>query len=114
MDPVHHYPGTSLRGFSEVLRIGAALLEEARNQPPRARRITLILNANDAMVDNATAALLADRWQSNGAVVVTHEFKKDLGLTHDMIDPLQPDARTDLVNPVLVDAIAAGCAPQRN
>jgi hypothetical protein len=39
--------------------------------------------------------------------VTTYEFAKELGLIHDVVDPIQTGSRTDVVYPVLLRLLQA-------
>ena len=104
--PDHGYPRYSTRGLGEILRLGFATQAAARQSAPEAQSILVVTNANDTSVNNALTAEVVGHWRRHGAVNLrTYEFEADLQLGHDLIDPLQPDQRTDIVYPLLVDLI---------
>ncbi len=64
----------------------------------------MVTNANDLAVDNRAAAELEAHWRQSGAANLrTCEFDARQQLNHDLIDPLQVGAKTELVYPVLLD-----------
>jgi hypothetical protein len=65
----------------------------------------VVLNANDNAVNNPATLGVVRTWQKHGADVTTYEFKADLGLGHDIIDPGQPGQPIDIVYPRLIDLI---------
>jgi hypothetical protein len=87
----------------EALRLG---LQTA--QPDRALRVNrlgVILTENDQAVNNARTRRLVEQWRASSpeTEVFLHEFSASENIPHDFIDPLQPDARTDKVNALLVE-----------
>jgi carboxylesterase len=65
-----------------------------------------VTNANDNAVNNGLTTTVVNNWRDHGANLTAYEFATDQGLGHDLIDPAQPDARTDLVYPRLIDLIS--------
>jgi len=101
--PPHVYPRFSTRALGEILRLGLAVSSLARRAPPRAASILVVTVGGDHAVNNEAALAVARAWRKRaGDRVETYEFPRELELGHDMVDPLQPYARTDLVYPVLV------------
>jgi len=105
--PAHAYPGFYSAGFAQVLRLGLLLQKAARQQPPRARQVTLVTNPCDEAVDNRGAAALAAAWRRHGAAVTEHAFPAAWGLPHDLIDPAQPTQQIARVYPRLLAWAAA-------
>jgi alpha-beta hydrolase superfamily lysophospholipase len=110
--PAYAYPRFSTRALAETQRLAQSLMEAARQTPPCAGTVWMISNAADLAVSNTASALLTRRWQQAGATNVrAFQFPRRLKLFHDMVDPLQPNARTDLVHPILERIIADGEIP---
>jgi carboxylesterase len=104
--PPYAYPRFSTRALAETHRLAFALMDAAQHAPPRARAVCVISNAADLAVSNAASALLVRRWRAAGATTVQHyQFSRAWRLLHDLIDPLQPGARPDLVYPILEELI---------
>lgn len=103
-NPPQVYPQNATRALSQILRLGFAVRTEAGESPPAAAAILVVTNANDDAVDNqVTAGVVAD-WCAHGREhLQTYEFKADLGLDHDVLDPAHPKQKIDLVYPVLLD-----------
>jgi alpha-beta hydrolase superfamily lysophospholipase len=102
--PPHTYPRYSSRAVKNVLRLGFATRAHGARRSPAARSIVVVTNANDDKVDNAAALRMAQAWRASGATDVTHyEFPAELKLHHDLIDPDEPDAQTELVYPKLLE-----------
>jgi len=104
--PRRVYPRFSTRAMAEILRLGAAVEDRAARRPPAARELILITVGADPAVSNPAIAKLAEAWRARApGRVETYEFPESLELGHDLIDPEQPYARTNVVYPVLIDKI---------
>jgi alpha-beta hydrolase superfamily lysophospholipase len=104
--PTYAYPRTATRALVGILYLGYAVRIAARRDPPAARAVLVVTNANDTSVNNALTSQVVDLWQGRGAKNLrTYEFDASLGLDHDLIDPSQPDQRTDIVYPKLIELI---------
>jgi carboxylesterase len=99
------YPRFSYRTVAQLLYLASVIQRLAQRQPPQAKDILLVTNANDASVDHRPAYALADTWQAKGAAVRRYEFEASHKLDHDFIDPLNVSANTALVYPILLDLI---------
>jgi carboxylesterase len=104
--PAHGYPQYSRHALVEILRLGFAVKDEARHKTPAAGKIVLIYNANDNMINNDVTEELATVWQEHYANLKTCEFNSRLKLTHDLIDPAQPNQRIDIVYPLLMELVS--------
>jgi pimeloyl-ACP methyl ester carboxylesterase len=107
-DPGYGYPRYATHALAQMLRLGAAVRARARGNPPAARSIVLVTNANDLAVDNCTTCHLGATWQRHGGQVQTYEFAADLMLPHDLIDPKAAGQKIDAVYPVLLELIQGG------
>jgi alpha-beta hydrolase superfamily lysophospholipase len=96
------YPRYSTSALAQTLRLGLATRALAGHERPAARRIVVVLNANDRAVNNALTAEVVDRWRKHGGQVGTVEFEAVLKLPHDVVDPYQPAARKEIVYSRLV------------
>ena len=103
--PAHSYALYSRHALVQILRLGFATLNDARHHPPAAKKIIMVLNANDIMVNNDETNHMINVWKADNANLTTYEFKADLKLGHDLIDPSQPDQRTEIVYPRLISLI---------
>ena len=103
--PAHSYSLYSRHALVEILRLGFATLNDARHHPPAAEKIIMVLNANDIMVNNDETNNMIKVWKADKANLTTYEFRADLKLGHDLIDPSQPDQRTEIVYPRLMSLI---------
>jgi len=103
--PSYSYPRYSTHALTQIMRLGFSVQDGARRNPPAAKRILVITNGNDDSVNNERTQQVVDLWRQHSADIELYEFPASLGLTHDLIDPSQPDLKTDLVYPVLIDLI---------
>lgn len=102
--PPYVYPRIATRTLSHILHLGFAVRAQARHNKPAARSVLMVTNANDLAVDNRAATELVTNWRKNGvANLHACEFDARQQLNHDLIDPLQVGAKTELVYPILLD-----------
>jgi len=101
--PPYNYPRFPTRGLGEALRLGLDTAQPDRTL--RVNRLGVILTENDLAVNNRRTRRLVEQWRaaSPGTEIFLHEFPAEENIPHDFIDPLQPDARTDKVNTLLVE-----------
>jgi len=103
--PLHTYPRYSTHALAEILRLGSAIRDAARFKRPAAQSIVVVTNAADQDVNNALTRDITEEWRGKGTALKTYEFDASLQLNHDLIDPQQPNQKTDLVYPRLVELI---------
>ena len=104
--PAYAYPRIATRALVQILHLGYAVRVAARHDLPAARAILVVTNANDISVNNNLTSHVVDLWRGRGAKNLrTFEFDASLGLGHDLIDPSQPDQRTDIVYPKLIELV---------
>lgn len=101
--PPYNYPRFATRPLGEALRLGLSTAADPR--PLAVERFGVILTAKDPAVNNARTLRLVEQWQaaSPDTEIFLHTFPAAENIPHDFIDPLQPDARTDKVNALLVE-----------
>jgi len=104
LGPPYVYPRFSTHALGEALLLGQAIGVAARRGAPAARSITLVTVGGDHAISNPAARAIERAWRAHAAGRVTeYEFPQALKLGHDLIDPLQPYQRVDVVYPVLGD-----------
>lgn len=101
--PSYTYPRYSRRALAQILRLGFAVRQDMKRNPPAAKKIVMVLNPNDDQINNELTRALVKRWQSSNANISTYEFDASLGLGHDLIDPNLPDQKVDSVYPKLIE-----------
>ncbi|MGE5179643.1 MAG: alpha/beta hydrolase [Bacteroidota bacterium] len=109
--PQQCYPRFASHAIAQVYRLGMAVMADAIRAKPKAKRIVLVTTETDEAVNNDLALELARRWRARGADVTTYQFPAALGVRHDMIDPEQPYARTDISYPVIEKMVATAATP---
>jgi esterase/lipase len=100
------YPQFSTHALMQTVRIGDDVHVAAQREHSKAGRIVVVDNAADPAVNNAVTNQVVACWRTHrtdGVDVVTYT---DLPKNHDIIDPDNPLARTDVVYPRLLDILA--------
>jgi alpha-beta hydrolase superfamily lysophospholipase len=103
--PVTAYPRFSTHALMQSLRIGDAVYDAARRQPPLAARIVTIVNRADPAVNNEVTKSVCAAWSTWNAGSVTYVELTNLPTNHDIVDPQQPKACTERVYPKLLEAL---------
>ncbi|MDQ2872993.1 MAG: hypothetical protein M3R35_07700 [Candidatus Eremiobacteraeota bacterium] len=105
--PSTAYPRFSTHALLQCLRIGDAVRTQSASAPPAADSVYVVTNREDPAVNNGVTAGVVERWKRlrpNAAAA----FQFDgLPKNHDIIDPDNPLARTEVVYPTLLAAIDA-------
>jgi hypothetical protein len=101
--PPYNYPRFATGAVGEALRLGLNTAQPDRKL--RVDRLGVILTENDPAVSNARTRRLLEEWSaaSPETKIFLYEFPAADNIPHDFIDPLQPNARTDKVNSLLVE-----------
>jgi esterase/lipase len=100
--PQHAYPWLSTRALAQILRLGLIVQAHAAQEAPPTARLLVVTNANDESVDNQATYEVITHWQKQGADVQSYEFPQTQGLSHDLLDPDQPDQQIHVVYPILL------------
>lgn len=101
----HAYPRIPTHALAQFMRLGEVLRGAAQKLPPQAGSLGMLLNDADFAVNNALARQLVTAWRAKGRLVDLEMLPRTALLPHDLIDPLMPGARTELVYPVLLEMI---------
>lgn len=102
--PRYAYPRFPTRVIGEAMRMGSALLAEARSHPPVCGSILVVTTASDRAVSNVLTARLTAAWKARRAEAVeAYEFPSGENVPHDFIDPNQPNQVVALVYPRLLE-----------
>jgi len=101
--PPYAYPRFATRPLGEALRLGLHTAQPDRKL--RVNKLGVILTENDVAVNNRRTRRLVEEWRATSpdTEIFLHEFPAAEKIPHDFIDPLQPEARTDKVNALLVE-----------
>ena len=97
----HAYAGETTKGLDATFAMAAYVADSAYVDQPAADDVIVVLNPDDEQVDATHLAEFADAWASTGGPVTLYRFP-GVGLRHDVIDLDQPDARPELVYPILL------------
>ena len=103
--PLTAYPRFSTRALMETLRIGDDVYAASQRQRQLAQRIVTVVNRCDPAVNNEAVQQVSAAWSGWNPAGVEYVELRHLPENHDIIDPGNPDARTDLVYPQLLSAL---------
>ena len=102
--PTHGYPRFATRALGESLRISTEIGVVPGGSTVHGRRVILVLNGREPVVNNAHAARRFRSLRTRG-VAYEHVVLHGLPEVHDIIEPAIPQARTELVYPRLIGLI---------
>jgi len=105
--PPYAYPRYSKRTLGEIMRLGFAIQEQARQAAPLGQAVLVVTNGNDFSVDNDVTHEVIALWHARGANLSTYEFEASLGLGHDLIDPNSKETDIEIVYPRLIELVNA-------
>lgn len=103
--PATAYPWFSTHALAQTMRIGENVYAQAHRQAPAGASIVLVTNPHDPAVNNAVTHRVALAWDKRRAGSVLEFEFTDLPRNHDIIEPDNPNARTDIVYPRLLEFI---------
>jgi esterase/lipase len=103
--PITAYPRFSTRALAQTLRVGDAVDAEVRERAQLADRIVTIVNRADPAVNNEATRHVAEQWSGWKRDGSEYVELRHLPENHDIIDPQNPHACTDLVYPRLLEAL---------
>jgi alpha-beta hydrolase superfamily lysophospholipase len=103
--PLTAYPRFSTHALMQSLRIGDDVHAAAKQRRQLAERIVTVVNRCDPAVNNEAAEEIANDWCGWNRSGVAYVVLRNLPQNHDIIDPANPDARTDLVYPKLLEIL---------
>lgn len=85
------YPRYSLRTLVQMLRLATAVKEQALREPPKTKRILMVINDFDPGISNRMIENLMSIWKrSDGSLVQSYRFDKSMKMLHDFITPETP------------------------
>lgn len=103
--PATAYPRFSTRALAQTLRVGDDAYAAAQRGRQSAARIVTVVNVCDPAVNNEAAELVSRAWAGWDPSGVRYVELRRLPENHDIVDPGNPAARTDLVYPALLAAL---------
>ncbi|HTU83813.1 MAG TPA: alpha/beta fold hydrolase [Candidatus Acidoferrales bacterium] len=103
-EPHTAYPRCSTHALMQTMRIGDDVYRACRKEPPRAGRIATVVNPSDPAVNNEVTRDVCEAWSGWGVPVRYVELRR-LPENHDIVDPRNPLARTQLVYPKLLELL---------
>ncbi|MFN2450266.1 MAG: alpha/beta hydrolase [Candidatus Baltobacteraceae bacterium] len=106
MHPLTAYPRFPTHALAQTLRIAADVRTASKRTSIRAARIDVVMNVNDPAVNNAATAAVVRDWNARKAGCAFAHALGGLPRNHDIIEPDNPKARTDLVYPQLLEIVA--------
>ncbi|MGV3576519.1 MAG: alpha/beta hydrolase [Devosia sp.] len=104
------YPRFATRALGQFMLIGEVLADLAEAQPPLAKRLSVMVNEADTEVNDRLVDRLVRAWQGQGAEVEVKLVPLALGLPHDLIDPRQENANTEVAYGLFIEMLG-GAAP---
>ncbi len=100
------YPRYPTRALVEFLRLAMITRAQAEKSPPKAGKITMIINDAEPAVSNTEIVKFIDLWQRHGNVKVSEvHFEKEMKLPHDIITPGTPGVPIADIQPRLINAV---------
>lgn len=100
------YPRFSTHALFQVQRVADAVHTAAKREHARAGRIAAVVNPFDPAVNNGVTREVVGDWRALRDDGIDWIEVTGLPANHDIIDPDNPLARTQLVYPRLIDALA--------
>ena len=95
--PNYAYPRFGTRCMADTIQLSRNVRAHLKTHPLTIGRLDFLLTASDTAANNTLTKSLAESLsQSNTAPVRVYEFPAKLGIPHDMIDPAQPNANTEI------------------
>lgn len=103
MHPITAYPRFSTRALGQTLRLADAVFEGLEGRTPAAPLVAVV-NPQDPAVNNLVTRDVIERWRQNGTAADI-EAIDGLPRNHDIIEPDNPKAATNIVYPQLLRRI---------
>jgi carboxylesterase len=104
--PSYAYPRFGTRCIASTIQLSRDVRDHLASRPLRVGRMAILTSAGDKSANGEQTNQLAARWQrENPGRISIHEFPKALGVPHDMVDPNQPDAKTQITYPKVLELL---------
>jgi hypothetical protein len=95
--PLYAYPRFGTHCMADTIQLSRDVRANLNSKPLLAKRLIFLTTASDRGANNQlTNEIAAQIKAREGEKVITYEFPESLGIPHDMIDPAQPGANTNL------------------
>ena len=106
-EPFTAYPRFSTHALMQSLRIGDDVHAAVRRERQLAKRIVTVVNRCDPAVNNEVTQSVVTEWMGWNRSGTEYVVMRNLPENHDIVDPRNPNARTKLVYPKLLDILTA-------
>lgn len=94
--PAYAYPRFGTHCMADTIQLSRDVRANLGTQPLLAKRIIFLTTASDRAANNQLTNQISEQLKGREeSQVVSCEFPESVGMPHDMIDPSQPDAKTD-------------------
>lgn len=103
--PEHGYPRFATHAVAQSYRLARQVMRDASVAPVLAQRLTFVINAREAAINNRAVRRLAARLRQHADGRVHAMELTDLPLSHDIIEPLRHPELADRVYPRLLEVI---------
>lgn len=103
--PPTAYPWFSTHALMQTLRIARDVYVAAHNEPAKAERIACVVNRGDPAVNNDAVREVVAAWRHFRPQGIEYDELQNLPENHDIIDPDNPLARTEIVYPKLIEIL---------
>jgi alpha-beta hydrolase superfamily lysophospholipase len=104
--PPYVYPRFPTRVIGETMLLGREVVAESRHHAPQCPSILVVTTAADTAADNRVTAKLLTNWRrSRHTGLESFQFPVEQRVPHDFIDPNQPNQRTALVYPKIIELL---------
>ncbi len=104
--PPYAYPRFPTRVIGETMLLGREVVRESRSQSPRSASILVVTSASDTAANNRLTSELVANWRLlRPSGIETFEFPAADNVPHDFIDPNQPNQKTAIVYPKIIELL---------
>jgi esterase/lipase len=115
-EKAHHKPATAYPRFSthalvQTLEISDDVYRASQLQRPLGKRIVTVVNRCDPAINNEATERVVRAWTGWNPNATQYVELRNLPENHDIVDPANPFARTELVYPVLLTALQSEPSP---
>ncbi|HLX25704.1 MAG TPA: alpha/beta fold hydrolase [Candidatus Cybelea sp.] len=103
--PLTAYPRCSTHALMQTMRVSDEVCARAKAAKPLAQQMVTVVNRCDPAVNNEATEQVATEWSGSMGKAAQYVVMRTLPENHDIIDPQNPQARTDLVYPKLLEVL---------